>query len=233
MRPTPPSRTTNRSQTIAAARYTIDAPAWITGTVTYAMNAPAVISTTATLTASVDTTDWSAGRHTVFVEAQDSDGNWGVPTAVFVDVLAAHAVALGGVTTQAGKPGETITYTLALTNTGVMTDSFTVFHTLPPELTWDVAQTPGGIARRAAGRHCRVRRRCDDPGPRHTRPNGGCRPARGLHGRRGRGRGFDGDDPRARLRPISPVHRARGATRVASGSAPKIDYRRAADSVVK
>ncbi|MEZ4557038.1 MAG: hypothetical protein R3A10_17930 [Caldilineaceae bacterium] len=63
------------------------------------------------LTATVDTTDWSAGRHTVFVEAQDSDGNWGVPTAVFVDMLAAHAVALGGVTTQAGKPGETITYT--------------------------------------------------------------------------------------------------------------------------
>ena len=130
------------AQTIAAARYSIDAPAWITGTVAYAMDAPAVISTTATLTATVDTSGWSAGRHTVFVEAQDSDGNWGVPTAVFVDVPAAHAVALGGVTTQSGIPGDTIAYTLALTNTGALTDSYTILHTLPPSLTWDVTVSP-------------------------------------------------------------------------------------------
>jgi hypothetical protein len=41
------------------------------------------------LTAAVDTTGWSGGRHLLFVESQDSAGNWGVPSAVFVTALPA------------------------------------------------------------------------------------------------------------------------------------------------
>jgi hypothetical protein len=40
------------------------------------------------VTASVDTSGLSDGRHIIFVEGQDADGNWGVPTAVFLDVNA-------------------------------------------------------------------------------------------------------------------------------------------------
>jgi hypothetical protein len=50
-------------------------------------------STTGVFTASVetafariDTTGWAPGRHLLFVEAQDADGVWGVPTAIFLDV---------------------------------------------------------------------------------------------------------------------------------------------------
>jgi hypothetical protein len=36
------------------------------------------------LVTTLDTAAWQPGRHTVFVEAQNEDGVWGVPTAEFV-----------------------------------------------------------------------------------------------------------------------------------------------------
>jgi len=73
-------------QNIAAARYTVDAPSWITGVISYPMSPSdgafdAAVETVQTI---VDTTGWTPGRHTLFVESQDTDGNWGVPTAVFL-----------------------------------------------------------------------------------------------------------------------------------------------------
>ena len=38
------------------------------------------------LTALLDTTGWSPGRHIVYIESQDSAGNWGVPNAVFLTI---------------------------------------------------------------------------------------------------------------------------------------------------
>jgi carboxypeptidase T len=74
------------SQTIAGAHYSVDAPAWITDTVVLPMspadgNFDSYIEETQTV---IDTTGWSLGRHIVFVEGQDSDGHWGVPSAAFV-----------------------------------------------------------------------------------------------------------------------------------------------------
>jgi hypothetical protein len=76
---------------IKGGRYTIDAPSWITGTQTYDLFAAdgAFDSSTETLTAQIDTSKLSSGRHTLFIESQDANGNYGVPTAVFLDVLAA------------------------------------------------------------------------------------------------------------------------------------------------
>ncbi|MEJ5246772.1 MAG: M14 family zinc carboxypeptidase [Caldilinea sp.] len=75
-------------QPIQAMRYTLNAPSWITDVVAHPMT-----STTGVFTASVetafariDTTGWAPGRHLLFVEAQDADGVWGVPTAIFLDV---------------------------------------------------------------------------------------------------------------------------------------------------
>ena len=88
-------------QNIAQARYTIDTPSWLAGVEFYSLEASdkAFDSPVETLTATIDTTNLTPGRHTIFVESQDANGNFGVPTAVFLDVLAApsdDAIVLNG-----------------------------------------------------------------------------------------------------------------------------------------
>lgn len=76
------------TQTIQAVRYTIGQPAWITGTVSYAL-APvdgAFDAVAEQAFAVIDTTGWESGRYLLLVEAQDAGGAWGVPTAIFLDV---------------------------------------------------------------------------------------------------------------------------------------------------
>lgn len=76
------------TQNIAAAELYVDTPPWVAGAVAVPMNAvdgsfsQPVEAVRATLT----TTAWSAGRHSVFVRGRDAAGNWGPVTAVFVDV---------------------------------------------------------------------------------------------------------------------------------------------------
>ena len=43
-------------------------------------------SSAETVQATVFTSGLTAGRHTLFVEARDASGNWGVPTALFLTV---------------------------------------------------------------------------------------------------------------------------------------------------
>jgi hypothetical protein len=63
--------------------------------------------------ATLNTSQLTAGRHILFVESQDADGNWGVPSATFITV----AAELTPDTAQAeGLPGQVITYTLEFTN---------------------------------------------------------------------------------------------------------------------
>ena len=84
-------------QNIQAARYAIDTPSW-QGGVTHAMSASdgAFDASSEAVTASVDTSGLGEGRHIIFVEGQDADGHWGVPTAVFLDVGAARSLRFGG-----------------------------------------------------------------------------------------------------------------------------------------
>jgi carboxypeptidase T len=76
------------SQAIAAARYSIDAPSWVSGTPTFALSAVdgSFNSTAESVQATVFTSGLAPGRHTIFVEGQDASGNWGVPTAIFLTV---------------------------------------------------------------------------------------------------------------------------------------------------
>ena len=73
------------SLTLGAARYSIDQPSWVEGTRLRAMTVSdgAFDESFEYLTATIDTSALATGRHTVFVEAQDAEGRWGVPTAAF------------------------------------------------------------------------------------------------------------------------------------------------------
>ncbi len=82
---------TEGSQNIAAGEYYVDTPPWATDATATAMAAAdgTFDSTSEAATASVDTTGWTAGRHTLFVRAKDADDNWGAVSAVFLFIGAA------------------------------------------------------------------------------------------------------------------------------------------------
>jgi len=79
---------TEATQNIAAARYSEGLPSWAAGATTVAMSATDGTFDTSQegVTAAIDTTGWAAGRYLLLVEGQDTAGNWGAPTAVFLDV---------------------------------------------------------------------------------------------------------------------------------------------------
>lgn len=77
------------TQNIAAARYSIDAPSWITDTVTYPMTASdgPFDEKIEQVEASLDTTGLDSGRHLIYIESMDADDNWGVTSAAFLYVV--------------------------------------------------------------------------------------------------------------------------------------------------
>ncbi len=73
-------------ETIAGARFSIDAPSWVDNSSVFQLE-PAdgnLDSYKETFRGSINTSGWAEGRHIIFVESQDSAGNWGVPSAGFV-----------------------------------------------------------------------------------------------------------------------------------------------------
>lgn len=97
------------AQNVVAARYTVDTPSWLGGTAHPMAAADGALDAGAEdLIASVDTAAWAAGRHIIFVEAQDATGQWGVPTAVFLDVgrsgIFLPVVMAGGPPMRPGAP---------------------------------------------------------------------------------------------------------------------------------
>jgi carboxypeptidase T len=76
------------TQNIVAARYSVDQPSWASGAVTALMapNDGVFDAKSEAVTAVVNTAGWAPGRHLIFVEGEDADGNWGAPSAAFLDV---------------------------------------------------------------------------------------------------------------------------------------------------
>lgn len=81
-------------QNILSARYTVDSPSWVEGAIAYPLEATdgAFDNTVEDMFASIDTTGWTVGRHTIFVESQDAAGNWGVPSAIFLYIEKQSAI---------------------------------------------------------------------------------------------------------------------------------------------
>jgi hypothetical protein len=87
---------------IAGARYSFDSPSWIEGTKTYSIEAAdgSFDSTVERLTAEIDITGLEPGQRTLFVESFDSEGNYGVPTAVFLDIPEVETASSSSPTSQ-------------------------------------------------------------------------------------------------------------------------------------
>ena len=78
---------TEPTQNIQAARYSIDTPSWEGATLINMTATDGTFNSTAEgVTVSIDTTGLSNGQHTIFVEGQDASGQWGVPTAIFLEI---------------------------------------------------------------------------------------------------------------------------------------------------
>jgi carboxypeptidase T len=82
------SNGTEPTQNVAAAEYYLDTPPWVTGATALSMSASdgSFNSSVEGVQATIDTTSLSAGQHLVFVRGQDSAGNWGAFSAVFLYV---------------------------------------------------------------------------------------------------------------------------------------------------
>ena len=80
------SRGAEPTQFIAAAEYYVDVPPWDEAAMAYPMTATdgSFDAPVEAVTATLNLTGLSAGRHTLYVRGQDADGNWGVVSAVFV-----------------------------------------------------------------------------------------------------------------------------------------------------
>ncbi|MEW5871892.1 MAG: M14 family metallopeptidase [Chloroflexota bacterium] len=77
-------------QNIAAVEYSIDIPDWTSDPAPtfYAMSPVdgAFNQTIENVTATIDTSSLSPGRHILFIRGQDAAGNWGPPTAYFFSI---------------------------------------------------------------------------------------------------------------------------------------------------
>ncbi len=74
-------------QTVVGAEYYVDTPPWAAGAVPVAMTAVdgAFNAGVEQGQASIDTSNWSIGKHTIYVRGRDSLGNWGAVSAAFVN----------------------------------------------------------------------------------------------------------------------------------------------------
>jgi carboxypeptidase T len=122
-------------ESIAAARYSLSAPSWVTGTQVFEMTPldGAFDTPVENAQATIDTSGWPVGRQLLLVESQDQAGNWGVPSGVFVEVLASPH----GLSASAAPPsytagaGAVVTVTVAITNTGLVSDSYSLVTASP------------------------------------------------------------------------------------------------------
>lgn len=142
-------------QTVAAARFSVDSPPWAANVVFYPIQAAdgSLDSPVENLTATLDTAGWSSGRHTVYLQAQDDLGNWGVPSAVFLTVAApAYAMGVDAPPPASAAPGATVSHPLIIANRGNSTDSYTL--TLSGDVTWPVemASSAGPVAPSASAK---------------------------------------------------------------------------------
>jgi carboxypeptidase T len=157
------------TQNIQAARYSIDNPSWVEGAITYPTTAADgnFNQKVEAVTAAIDTTGLGPGRHIVYVESQDANNNWGVPSAAFLQVSLYGLTVSPLQDTKLGFAGASLPFTLTVTNAGVGEDTFDISLTgspwahadasvgpIPPGASQDVTvifDIPSGVPPRTLG----------------------------------------------------------------------------------
>ena len=106
-------------QNINEAHISIDIPSWISGTVTYPMTASdgTFNNPIENMQVTIDTSSLNEGRHTIFVESMDAIGNWGVSSAVFLNITQPLAPLAEFSTNSPVKLGQVIRLTNLTTGT--------------------------------------------------------------------------------------------------------------------
>lgn len=140
-------------QNVAAVSLTVDAPPWVAGAPQVALAAADGAFDAPQEQAAGAVAGLLPGRHTLFVSARDAAGNWGVPSAAFVDVLPAlpYALQVVGDAAQAryARPAGTEVYTFTVRNSG--TQPAALDFSLAASWETDVTLPPGPLAPLAAG----------------------------------------------------------------------------------
>ncbi len=79
---------TEATQTVVAAEYYFNTPPWESGATAVPMTASdgSFNAGNEIATSTIDTTNLPLGKHTIYVRGQDSLGNWGVVSAVFLEL---------------------------------------------------------------------------------------------------------------------------------------------------
>lgn len=93
---------------IGGARYSFDTPSWVPGTELFDLipaSNPLDDTVERLKVPRIDTSGLTPGRHTIFVESKAADGTYGVPTAVFLDVLEAPDALVKGGPNKMGTDG--------------------------------------------------------------------------------------------------------------------------------
>ena len=116
------------AQPIATARYSLDAPSWQNqdGLIYIQPADERFDASIENFSMKIDTHNLSPGRHTIFVESQDAAGNYGVPSAVFIDIVAEEYQAHIEPTVQSssGSRATILAYDILVRNNGTQDDSF-------------------------------------------------------------------------------------------------------------
>ena len=118
------------SQTIAAARFSLGWPSWISGSENIDLlpadgtfDSPQEI-----FTAAIDTSDLEMGKQVIFVESQDADESWGVPSAAFfwISPVEFQPDFSPDISYGQGPPGSKSIFHLQVTNMGTQDDTFDI-----------------------------------------------------------------------------------------------------------
>ena len=82
------SNGTEPSQNISSAEYYIDTPPWVAGAVAVPISANdgTFNNPNEAITATINTFGLNEGKHTIFVQAKDANNNWGVVSAIFLNI---------------------------------------------------------------------------------------------------------------------------------------------------